>query len=264
MINRMAVLTAAVALLSAGVVRADIMPSFAGAPAGWSTDRYAPSSFTDVGTFQGKDHVLGITISTNDGLTNRPAAYQSTFYNTQGMGNAVTGGIGSEIGASLYIPLTWNDPTTNGSVRTDMWGVMTDGTAVTDYPIIGFTNYGGAPRYRIWDGNIGWVDLATPVAYDAWTTFGIRYDGTDMEFSINGIEVASYVENAPAPALPTTGFSAAIMQAYNFAGDRSISGANPQNYTANWANTPEPGSYVLLLTVAVGIAAMRRKIQSRA
>ena len=30
---------------------ADIMPSFAGAPSGWTVDRFAPLSFSDVGTY---------------------------------------------------------------------------------------------------------------------------------------------------------------------------------------------------------------------
>ena len=171
---------------------------------------------------------------------------------------------GSELDAALYIPLSWDDPAANGSVRTDMWGVMVDGSsAITDYPIIGFTNYGGAPRYRVWNENLNgghgdWVDLATPVAYDAWTYFGIKFDGTNMDFFIDDSLVFSYTED------PTTaGFSEVIMQAYNFGGDPSISGANPQDYTAHWANTPEPSSYVLLLTVAIGFAAMRRKIHVR-
>jgi hypothetical protein len=43
---------------------ADVMPSFAGAPAGWTVDRFAPLSFSDVGTYQGKSDVLGIGIGT--------------------------------------------------------------------------------------------------------------------------------------------------------------------------------------------------------
>jgi hypothetical protein len=263
MTNRMAALAAAVVFLSAGAARADIMPNLANVPAGWSVDRYAPQSFSNVGTYQGRDNVLGIQITSAGDLANRPAAYQYTFYNTQGMGHAVTGGAGTELDADLYIPLSWGDPATNGSVRTDMWGVMVDSTSsVTDYPIIGFTNYGGAPRFRVWDENLNggagaWIDLATPVTYDAWTAFAIKYDGANMDFFINGNQVAGYAEDST-----TTGFSQVLMQAYNFA-DPSISGANPQDFTANWANTPEPSSYFLLFTVVAGLGVMRRKIQQR-
>ena len=150
-----------------------------------------------------------------------------------------------------------------------MWGVTVDGTnSITDYPIIGFTNYGGAARYRVWNenlnGNAGaWVDLTAPVNYNTWTDFGIQYDGTDINYFINGVDVYSYIED------PTTvGFSATIMQAYNFGGDPSITGANPVNYTADWANiesTPEPGAIVLLATVIAGLVGLsRRKLGLRA
>ncbi len=243
------------------------MPSFAGAPTGWVTDRYQPTGFSDVGSFQGYTDVLGISISSAQDFTNRPSNYQYTFYNTQGMQHAVTGGAGTQLDAALYIPATWSNPA-SGSVRTDMWGVTVDGAnSVTDYPIIGFTNYGGTARYRVWDetlnGNAGaWVDLATAVNYSDWTAFGIQYDGTDINYFINGVDVYSYTED------PTTvGFSATIMQAYNFGGDPSITGANPVNYTADWANiesTPEPGAILLLTTVIAGVFFGRRKLAVRA
>ena len=252
--------------LSAGVARADLMPSFADVPTGWSVDRYAPASFSDVGSYQGRSDVLGIGISTADGLTNRPAPYQSTFYNTQGEGHAISGGAGMELDGDLYIPLSWSDPSTNGSVRTDMWGVMTDSSnAVTDYPIIGFTNYGGVARYRVWNENLnggsgGWYDLSTAVDYNAWTSFGIKFDGTNMDFLIDGTQVYSYTEDPT-----TTGFSEVIMQAYNFAGDSSLTGANPASYTAYWSNSvPEPGSFTMLSTGLLGLMFVaRRRRRSR-
>jgi len=103
MFKRAAVFIAITVFLSAGVIRADIMPSFANVPAGWSVDRYAPASFTNVGAFQGRNDVLGIQITSTGDLANRPGGYQYTFYNTQGMGHAVTGGAGSELDADLYI-----------------------------------------------------------------------------------------------------------------------------------------------------------------
>lgn len=248
--------TASLALPIGSARATELMPSFAGVPTGWVTDRYEPHSFSDVGTYQGRSDVLGIQIDSAEGFTSRPGGYQSTFYNTQGRQYAITGGAGSTLSADLWIPSTWSDAATNGNARTDMWGVMVDGTnTVSAYPIIGFTNYGGSSRYRIWSVADVWVDLATPVAYDTWTAFSIAFTGTSYVYSINGTPV--YTE---ADTNSSTAFSATIMQAYNFFGDPSLTGANPQNYTAYWSNAvPEPGTILLLASGLAGLAATSRR-----
>ncbi len=221
-----------------------LMPDFAGVPAGWQVDRYDPHSFANIGAFQGRDNVLGIEITSAEGYTLRPAAYQSTFYNTQGRGASISGGAGTQISADLFIPFTWSDPLI-GAVRTNMWGVLSGGGSVTDFPIIGFTNYGGTPRYRVWDGNVagGWVDLAPPVTYDAWTSFAIEFTGSSYLFNINGNTV--YTDTT---INGSTAFSAVNMEAYNFYGDPALAGATAVDYTAYWDNTvvPEPGTWPVM------------------
>lgn len=70
----------AVALLQAAV---PIMPDFSTVPTGWTVDRYDPASFENVGTFEGRDNVLGIGIDETTGEASR-GGLSNIFYATQG------------------------------------------------------------------------------------------------------------------------------------------------------------------------------------
>jgi hypothetical protein len=239
--------------LAAVVAKADIdiTPSFSTVPTGWATDRYAPNSFSDVGTFQGRNNVLGIGISSAQSLANRPAAYQYPFYNTQGDGYQFSSlqGAGSVLSADLYISSSMSDPD-NGAIRTDMWGVMNGGA---DYPILGFANSLNAPEYtgsvgghfQIFDENLNnWVILSAPVDYNAWNTLAIDFTGTSYVYSVNGSIV--YTDGALSGS---TGFSAMIMEAVNFGDPSTYPGVNAADYTADWANTPVPEPTTILAGV---------------
>ncbi len=229
LITALAAVTFASSALAVG-----IMPNLASVPTGWTTDRYDPASFADVGPFQGRTNVLGIGINSTTDLANRPPAYQNSFNNTQGRQFAFspTAGPGSVVSSDLFIPTSWNNPV-NGNVRSDMWVVMQDSSpAVTGWAIIGFTNYGGSPRLRVWDGDVGWVDLGTAINYNAWNRFSVELmPDTSVKFYVNGALVFTDFATGN-----TASFSAVIMQAYNFA-DPSIPGTVLAPYTANWANS---------------------------
>jgi hypothetical protein len=197
----------------------------------WTNDRYPPRSFVPFLYYQGRANVIGVEISHNDGLSTRPSAYQYSFYNTQGKSHAAGGA--RVISSSLYIPAAWGDPT-QGNRRTDLWLEMNP--VNSDYPIIGFTNYGGSGRYRVWNETGGvWIDLPTPVVYDAWTDFRIEFTGTAYKFYINNVLVQTEASSA--------GITTVLdvkLEAYNFTGDVSLAGAvggDPKgDYVAYWTN----------------------------
>ncbi|MDR3412352.1 MAG: hypothetical protein P4L87_15670 [Formivibrio sp.] len=253
--------------LNAGV----ITPDFANVPTGWATDRYAPNSFSDVGAYQGRSDVLGIGISSAQSLANRASTGQnSSFYNTQGDGYQFSSlqGAGSVLSADLWISRSMADPA-NGAIRTDMWGVMNGGN---DYPIIGFANSpnldgsgSSVGHFQVYDGDLGnpWVVLSTPVNYNAWNSLSIEFTGSSYIYSIDGTVV--YTDNT---VDGSTGFSAMIMQAYNFGDPANFPNENPADYTAYWSNTPVPepttmvAGALLLLPFGASAVKILRKTKS--
>lgn len=241
-------------VMAVSVHAAPIMPDFANVPTGWSTDRYAPASFSNVGSYQGRNDVLGIAIDSTGDAANR-GAQNNIFYNTQGKKHALAGGPGSVLAADLFVDAAWRDAA-SGLVRSDMWGVMSDASGVTDYAIIGFTNYGGSARLRVWDADTanGWVDLASPVAFGGWNAFEIELTATSFVYRVGGVQV--YEDST----IGADHFSAVIMQAYNFA-DPTLGNPTPTTvpYVAHWSNdVPEPGS-LALAGLSLGVLALARR-----
>lgn len=238
---------------AAAVVQATPLPAYPTAASGpsttsWYPDRFPPAGFANVGAFAGRENVLALTLSADDAAANRDAAFTAAFYNTQGRKIDVgQNGPISWIG-SLYIPASWGTPSTadaTGSRRSDLWATVSPATGGDTcmasncnlFPIFGFSNavfpdasgaVGGTPRYRVFDGNNGgWNDLATAVAYDAWTDFCVTFTGTSIEYRIGDALVYTMTNITPADTGfgPVTQLANVMTQAYNY----------NEGYTANWS-----------------------------
>lgn len=225
---------------------APVMPSVS--DSGWVTDRYEPASWSVVPTFQGRDSVRQIGIDSTTNAANRPSGLQSAFYNTQGRQIGVTGGTGDSLRASLWLDQSWADPR-NGFVRTDLWGRAGGTEAETTYTIAGFTNFGGAARFRVFDANVsgGWVNLGLDLTnlFGSWVDFEILSLSDRYEYFINGTSV--YTDSTIGAA--GTGFTRAFLQAFNF-NESSVGVTGNPGYFARWSDTPDgtvpvPGTLAL-------------------
>jgi hypothetical protein len=285
-------LAAAPATFALGVVPdfATVVTSPTQAPGVWYTDRYAPAGFANVGTQFGRSDVLGIDIAFADSQGQRSSSFPGGFYNTQGRKHDVSGSGVVLATADLYVPKEWGSADTEGFRRTDLWGTLTTGDpgAPVDasfiYPIVGFTNFGGAARFRGWDGSIGWQDFASAVNYDAWNTLAFEFDpaAQTVKYFVNG--VLQYTDSNLAQSNTSFGpvmqIDNVMLQAFNFAeaydpgntyGNAASSFANPSGgyaYRAHWSATqaiPEPGTVAQLLA-GLGLlatVAARRRAQRR-
>lgn len=256
--------TVVAGLLAAQQARADF--SLDGtSTAGWSVDRYAPSSFTSALT-PGGQSALTLTVSSADDLNNRAAGYNTTFYNTQGFSQAVNGLSGAwSYSASLYISSAMLAGTA-GPASDELWAGTSDGTPgnQSGFYIMGFTSGMDSRAYTasavnssqisLWDDTTGtWSYYSTAglgLTADGLNQFNISYDGgSTVNFSVNGNIVGSQGSAITSQDPDVNNFTTAYLESYNYFGNGSApeSGTSTAQWTGVNAVTavPEPSSVAL-------------------
>lgn len=221
------------------------------APNTWYTDRYSPGGFTSPVLFGGDNRLLE-TIVAADGLDNRPAPYQSSFYNTQGRTLDLTPTT-TGMSIDLFVPSDW---ATANKRMAGLWGVGYDPlNNINWYPIIEFFSDGATGKFRYWDGVGAWVDLGLPTGftYDSWTTLGISLLPTDQWLLQAGDKSGTIGADGTA-----------------YIGSTILQGHNTQtgvNYNIYWDNltyntaaaaVPEPSTLLLIAALAAGLGLRKR------
>ena len=215
----------------------------------WYVDRYAPAGFATSGG------ELVQTISAADSASNRPAAYNSSFYDTQGRKYDLNPGV-TGLSIDLFVPLSW---ATTGQRMAGLWGTAFDASDVlTSYPIIEFASDGAGARFQGWNDLAGWESYALPVGfqYDTFHTIGFELNGSSWEYVLDG-NVLGQVS-----ALGSTYLGNVILQGYNKFSAQQTAGS----YDIRWDNlvasngVPEPDTLALALgALGIGGFATRRK-----
>lgn len=224
----------------------------AGDTAGMTTDRYDPAVFVSGVAGGNRNGVLAIGTSASDGANNRPGAFSSAFYNTQGKKFALNPGT-IQANIEFYIPGT--DWATSGNDRLmGLWGLSDTGA----YPIIEFARVGGNDLFRAWNSNGTWVNMGLPSAfsYNSWNTVGFSLDTANdlINYTVGNLTTS-------VSAYGSTSLNTAFLQVHN-----TTDGVTRTQFMDNFSTSaltgavPEPSTWALLILGfgAVGGALRRR------
>lgn len=177
----------------------------------WVVDRDDAAVFENVGTFQGRQNVLRLSIAPPVA----PIDYDTWQGNSQ---RTLVPAGNSFIGGDIWIQNGWQTGTSTDYVNTGMWGsanpadVVEGGVYVNDasvFPIVHFSNQSGVGRLRIWDttandisgwitldGTNGTIESSGLINYDSWNSLDMRLITTDgptrIEYWFNGTLVHTW------------------------------------------------------------------------
>jgi len=217
----------------------------------WAVDRYAPQVFDVVGN----NITLGLRSSGFE--ANRPAAFNSSFYNYQGMKTTpdwTDTSAGSFVTIEMYVDSNWND-----GVRAGMWTTMSNGNLT--YPIIEYTkgtSTGGAvgstefTGFRWWQSGQGWTEISAAVATDQWYRLTIGLTSSLVTFDITEVAGSTSIFSSTVGNLGAHKIDNVILNTHN----QGIAGEYDVQYR-NFAVVPAPGAIALL--GLAGLAGGRRR-----
>ncbi len=183
----------------------------------WNVDRYDTERFDPIGPAFGRPDVLNIFLGDTGYIQNRPAPFDTGFYNTQGRKAVVNLDGASFVTGDLYIPGSWAAQQATKWQTTGLWGFVENPNNVNGggFPIIAFSNsaniYGHTPvptalggRFVVWDDDLSvWNVVNATVNFDAWNTLRFEIHADRVDFYVNGNLVATdtVVDTDPATYL---------------------------------------------------------------
>jgi len=227
------------------------LASSAMASQSWTVDRYAPQVFDVVGN----NITLGLRSSGFE--ANRPAPFNTSFYNYQGMKTTpdwLDTSAGSYVTIEMYVDSSWND-----GVRAGMWTTMSNGNLT--YPIIEYTkgtSTGGAvgstefTGFRWWQSGQGWTEISAAVATDQWYRLTIGLTSSLVTFDITEVAGSTSIFSSTVGNLGAHKIDNVILNAHN----QGIAGEYDVQYR-NFAVVPAPGAIALL--GLAGLSVRRRR-----
>ena len=207
----------------------------------WYPDRFPPNGFVGGQTAFGRPGVIVETISSADANGNRPAGFNTGFYDYQGRIYNLPGGT-TYVTMDLYVPATYAslnqqdpppaNPANFGSVAS-LWGTAVDATNTpVGNPIIGFNNLGtnngntGSAGFQVFDSTNGWTNVPGFTGYDQWYQLSYALSGGHFAYYVNGVLV--YTDTTPALATAVS-ISNEILQGYNGGTATAVT------YTIDWS-----------------------------
>jgi len=220
----------------------------------WYPDQYPPVAFVSIG---GK---LVVTISSGDSETNRPVAYASPVYNTQGRKLDLDPGV-TALSIDLFVDPIWQ---VMNRRMAGIWATAVDDSNVlTSFPILEYASDGGRERLQGWDVHGTWTEFGLPSSFTyGWHNLGFKLNGPLWDYYLDDALLGSvnaygstHLANVIIEGYNTYGYH--VLGEHNIAWDNLVASNDLPEQGPN--NVPEPGTLPLALSALAGGFMIRRR-----